>query len=437
MAWEKEISLADALHSNAHAEGLNLYLAKFPTLARWYIDSREWEAHGLDLPLLEALRPAEQEAVKRFHFAADRRMSLSSHLLKYLYIHHACGVPWKDIVLSRTPMPENRPIYNSSPNIKIDFNVSHQAGLTTLAGVEAPDHKQYEGQSEAESSPLPRVGIDVTCVNEHRRKKVSTLKEFIDHVSMFTEVFSDAELETMKDPVSTLRRARKLGMANAFSLVGEDEANSKVYSDETIVRYGMRMFYSYWALKEAYLKMTGDALLAPWVRTLEFTDVIPPDPVEPLVAPKPYAIPQSPSDILQSPKNWGAPYSGVTVTKAGEQIIDVRLQLVALESDYIVATAGLGPPVGVVPRFSLNSGKHHLPGLIRVRSGETVEDHPIAISTKKVVGDMDPWNVPFPIIDPWLPFQEVDVNIDIRPCAEGRCIHPEDPSLVLARVSAA
>ncbi|KAK4913981.1 hypothetical protein LTR66_017180, partial [Elasticomyces elasticus] len=35
----------------------------------------------------------------------------------------------------------------------------------------------------------------------------------------------------------------------------------------------MRKFYTSWALKEAYIKMVGEGLLAPWLRELEFEGV--------------------------------------------------------------------------------------------------------------------------------------------------------------------
>ncbi|KAJ5151164.1 4'-phosphopantetheinyl transferase A [Penicillium canariense] len=407
-------SQADAQPNRPVNENIARSLRGLPTLVRWYIDTREWEANGLDMHLLNVLRPAEQEAVRRYHHASDKRMSLASYLLKYLYIHHACGVPWKNIVFSRTPMPENRPYYESDSDIQVDFNVSHQASITILAGVIVPSQEQLEGQLVDGLTPLsPRIGIDITCVNE-RRKPLTTFKEFTEFVSIFSEVFSPRELAAMQNPISTLRRARELGLAPTFP--SDDDA--------TIVRFGLRLFYSYWALKEAYLKMTGDALLAEWVRELEFTNVIPPGPVDPLVAPKPYGPSQGPHHTPQSPKNWGSPYTEVEVSRDGERIEDVRLQLQAFESDYIVATAGRGSPVGPISPDCENGDEHHLLSHHRVLApGCEPEESRIPIGTKLIVGDLDPWNFHSDIVDPWLPMQEVDIEHDIRACAEGRCSH--------------
>jgi 4'-phosphopantetheinyl transferase len=409
-----EISPAEAQSTKLGKQITEPSLRGLPTLVRWYIDTREWEANGFDLPLLETLRPAEQEAVKRYHHASDKRMSLASHLLKYLYIHRACGVPWQDILFSRTPMPENRPYYASTSSTKVDFNVSHQASLTILAGVIAPSNDQLAIQAVQGIIPLPpRIGIDITCVNE-RRKPMKTLKDFTEFVSIFTEVFSPKEMATMQNPISTLRRARELGLAASFP--SDDDA--------TVIEFGLRLFYSYWALKEAYLKMTGDALLAEWVRHLEFTNVIPPAPVDPLIASKPYGLSTGSDHIPRSPHNWGAPYTDVEVSRDGELIENVRLQLQSFESDYIVATAGRGCPVGPIPQDSENAGDHHLPGLHRLLSrGVEIQEKRIPISPHVIVGQLDPWCRGSPIVDPWLPMQEVDFEMDIRACAEGRCSH--------------
>ncbi|KAJ5668992.1 4'-phosphopantetheinyl transferase A [Penicillium macrosclerotiorum] len=420
-----EISLDDVLRSPLKDENCDAIFDGFPTLMRWYIDTREWEANGLDLPMLHALRPAEQQAVTKFHHAADKRMSLASHLLKYLFIHHTCGVPWKDIVFSRTAAPQNRPYYASGSATQVEFNVSHQASLTILAGTLAPnDEMLQKNTAKAISFIPPRLGIDVTCVNE-RRKPMTTIGDFIEFVSIFSEVFSPGELAIMKNPISTLHQARELGFAKSFP---SDD-------DGTVIEYGLRLFYSYWALKEAYLKMTGDALLAPWVRTLEFSNVIPPDPVDPLQASKPYGVSRDKKHIPQSTKNWGVPYTRVKISRAGRPLDDVRIQLQSFESDYIIATAGSGASVGVIPQNCQKDQPHCPQGEIRLilPDGQT-EERRIPLCTRKLIGDMNPWRIPFAITDPWLPMQEVDIELDIRACAEGRCVHPTNNRSVLSAV---
>lgn len=385
-----------------------------PTLTRWYIDSRKWESQGQDLPLLETLRPSEQEAVKRYYHAADRRMSLASHLLKYLYIHHACGVPWKDIVFSRTAPPEHRPYYDSPSSTKVEFNVSHQASMTILAGTIAPDAKQLEKLAAAGISPLsPRLGIDITCVNE--RKPIKTYRELEEYVNIFSEVFSPSELEDMKNPQRAFDRAVNFSFAKSFASPREDN----VLSDDELVRYGLRLFYSYWALKEAYVKLTGEALLADWLRDLEFTNVVPPDPVIPALDSN-SGIATVSESVSPSVTKWGAPYTGVIASKNGQRLKDVRLELIAFDSDYIIATAGYGSSVGAISNVVRTDA--------RFRLQITQESTRCSLNAKKVVGEMNPRYALYPIADPWLPVQEVDVELDIRECAEGRCLHRTGPS---------
>ncbi|KAJ5677569.1 4'-phosphopantetheinyl transferase A [Penicillium maclennaniae] len=406
-----EINIEDIQKIGSNGQNAEDTLQNLPTLARWYIDSREWNIKGLNLPLLETLPTQEQEAVKRYYHTADKRMSLASHLLKRLYIHHVYDIPWRNITLSRTDPPQRRPYFNSGTATKIEFNVSHQASLTILAGTIEPDDSQLQKLAAASIPGVrPQVGIDITCVNE--RKPITTFAALTEHVEIFSEVFSIRELDTMKAPQVVLSQAQKLGYARNFSIHREND----------VVRFGLRLFYSYWALKEAYVKMTGEALLAPWLRELEFTNVIPPDPVEPLLASKPYSTPGQ--KIPQSPKNWGAPYTNVVISRGVEILEDVRIELVAFESDYIVATAGSGCTVGVVPRVVQGGPRSRLGDEICVRLSENdIEFRRIPLSTKRYLGDMDPWNLPSALNDPWLPMQEVDIDLDVRACAEGRCYH--------------
>ncbi|KAI2787917.1 4'-phosphopantetheinyl transferase A [Penicillium oxalicum] len=379
-----------------------------PTLVRWFISTRQWEARGLDLPLIDALRPAEQEAIRRYHFASDRRMSLASHLLKYLYIHRSCGVPWKQIVLSRTPKPEGRPYYASKTEIRVDFNVSHQASFTILAGVIVPSKEQLARQSAAQgvvASP-PRIGIDITCVSE-RRKPMETMREYLNFISAFDSVFSPQEMAIMQNPLSTLRRARDLGLAEAFPL--DDEA--------TLINFGFRLFYSHWALKEAYLKMTGDALLADWLQELEFTNVIPPPMADRFAAQRPAGSDSGVDNCQNSSQQWGVPYTDIRIFKHGTEIHGVRLQLEAFEADYILAIAGQGCPVGPLSQLQLDDSLSHQ------KPATTTHATRIPINTRLALGQSDPWNPECGILDPWLPVQEVDIDLDVRACAEGRCSH--------------
>ncbi|KAJ5872509.1 uncharacterized protein N7529_004862 [Penicillium soppii] len=417
----------DDLSKEPNREKVDQSMLHQPTLVRWFIDTRRWENKGFDLPLVQTLTPSDQTAVKKYFHTSDKRMSLASQLLKYYFVHQATGARWDDIEIKRTPDPERRPFYDST----VDFNVSHQAGITVLAGTRA-------GNSvEAESKAPPRVGIDIACVDEPSRRRndrpPKTLADLTTFVEVFSEVLSPNELHTIKNPLETLRMAYQRNLT--------DIDPSKI-DEEVLARYGLRLFYSIWALKEAYLKMTGDGLIAPWIKDLEFSNVIPPGYVSSrasegsstgLHGPEPSANPAF--AIARSVRHWGSPYTDIKVTLNGDPVEHVRLQLISFEEDYLVATAASGSHVGTVSSEITNWDNHHLPGFIMFRdSTQELKKIRIAPIAGREIGDRDPWRAQSAISDPWLPIQEVDIDIDIRPCAEGRCKHPQNPHFIFAYV---
>lgn len=84
----------------------------------------------------------------------------------------------------------------------------------------------------------------------------------------------------------------------------------------------LRYFYTFWALKEAYIKMTGEALLAGWLRELEFRDVRVP--------------------AVAEEGRWGVVESGVQVWMQGRRIEGLRVEVVGFGREYIVALVGRG-----------------------------------------------------------------------------------------------
>lgn len=190
--------------------------------------------------------------------------------------------------------------------------------------------------------PQPQLGIDVTCVDERSRRGTSNVpqtgKELADFVDIFAEVFSVRELDAMKS----------------------GSCRGGFASEAEAVKAGLRLFYTYWALKEAYIKMTGEALLAKWLTRLEFVDVVAPAPAPPGSGP------------------WGEQYTGIKTLWYGVEKEEARLEVVAFEEDYIVATAARGGGVG--------------PGSEKDRK-------------------RDPWEV----------FEGIDIERDVASCARGRC----------------
>ncbi|PGH36127.1 4'-phosphopantetheinyl transferase [[Emmonsia] crescens] len=373
-------------------------LSSPPTLTRWYIDTRPLTATTQSLPLLSTLQESDQTTVKAFYHLSDRHMSLASYLLKYLFIHRTCRVPWNQIIISRTPAPHKRPCYippqqpqpqqsegdnkNPKPLIpipNIEFNVSHQASLVALAGCISPAQLRAEEMSSTQpraamsapnnnnnnNSCPPQIGIDITCTDDPARrnrgppKTEAELHAFID---IFSEVFSQNELNAMKaDPRSSCSGGGSSNSSSSMTMTA---------SLQDSITHRTRLFYTYWALKEAYIKMTGEALLAPWLRDLEFINVTVPTP--PPLSPYPPA-----------PSLWGVPETGVRAMLYGREVPEVRLEVVAFGNDYVFATAARGSGFG-----NSVGEEGEMEGEGRVR---------------------------------WDEFRLVDIERDVGPCARGEC----------------
>ena len=269
-------------------------------IVRYYVDIRPYapisatrhlkppKKEDDHLPFLHTLPTETQEAITRYVRKPDRFMSLASALLKHLFIHKTAKIPWSKVEVSRTPKPHSRP-YWAPPNDwsgkgfeGLEFNVSHQAGMVVLVGCKTPkrarearinDQDEISIRSPAVINPDPtavleadseidedepenvRIGVDVACTHEPpRTPDLSTQAKLEEWVDVFNEMFSNTEQNDMKH-------------APVPGLVGLTDLEQKA-----------RRFYTYWALKEAYIKMIGEGLLASWLRELEFRNVPVPNP---------------------------------------------------------------------------------------------------------------------------------------------------------------
>ena len=335
-------------------------------ITRWFIDTRplhpaDPKSTNLILPLLSALTSEEQANITRFYQPKDKLMSLASTLLKFLFIHQTARIPWSEVVISRWPAPHKRP-YWSPPTFwprtyGLEFNVSHQAGLTALMGCQTQDRDSSSrpgpdlsttGDSTSEPSPAspPRLGVDITCTDEAHRgpRNIITITALAQWIDIFSEMFSAQERRDMLHaPVSSV---------------------PPTHGEQTHVTAKLRRFYAYWSLKEAYIKMVGEGLLASWLRELEFSDVTAPDVV---------------ASADQDADAWGPAIkstsssnpAGFQVTLYKKTVDDVAMELVAYGSSFIIATAMKG------------------------------------VADEKATAEQN--------------WRKVDIERDIRPCAEGRC----------------
>jgi 4'-phosphopantetheinyl transferase len=274
-------------------------------------------------------------------------MSLASQCLKFLFIHRTAKLPWDQITVSRTPKPHGRPYWAPPSNMGdvdfgLEFNVSHQAGMVGIIGCKTPplpvaDAADYAlAQAPIVVTPMPsransptgeghgivdnipvRLGLDIACTQELNRtpKKMDTDADFAKWADIFGEMFSDREITDMKDsPILPI--PSNPGPALEQLSFSQVKQKSK-----------LRRFYTYWSLKEAYIKMVGEGLLASWLRQLEFFDVNPP-------------IPQYPGKW--TPQAEILKESDLKIDFQGQRLDDLRMELIAYGEEFILSTAMRG-----------------------------------------------------------------------------------------------
>lgn len=95
------------------------------------------------------------------------------------------------------------------------------------------------------------------------------------------------------------------------------------FSSDILLDAKLRRFYAFWCLKEAYIKLEGEALLASWLKELEFRHVR---------APKP-------SGHASKGGRWGEMVDDIEIWFEGSLVDDAKIVLQAFESDYMMATA--------------------------------------------------------------------------------------------------
>ncbi|KAF2138970.1 uncharacterized protein K452DRAFT_290072 [Aplosporella prunicola CBS 121167] len=297
-------------------------------------------------------------------------MSLASALLKRAFIAHRLHAPWRDIAFARAPDPvHGKPCYvapDGTPVPDVTFNVSHQAGLVALVGwgrrpafgstanATAGSGSGGAGGSKGRVTDV-ELGVDVVCVNERNDYRTidGSPTGFAAWLDIYADFFSPADLAAMNTlPGSTvlqlpdgttiltsevgaeaLESCCSRGVTLRARRGGSDgEGGTEVhFLSDVIVEEKLRLFYTFWCLKEAYIKLTGEAMLAGWLREVEFRNVR---------APRAAAAPNSP---------WGEKVQDIHVYRQGALVADVKLSIQAFEADYMVAVAVRGVPEAEMP----------------------------------------------------------------------------------------
>lgn len=354
------------------------------TLTRWLLDTRsiwsgfritESASHYLDL-----IPEDERKVILRKYHAADARMSLGSALLKRAYIQQCTGLSWDKISFERKGHPiHGKPAwktpdwsYPGFPWPRVDFNISHQAGLVTLVGActigsEEPASATWKegglwGDEDRKEEEV-LVGCDIVCANERQDLESIRQTNFEEWTSGFDQAFSHEELwditYTLPSRSLTLLNGEEvdshmLGRLDRIIVCDQDVAvkmpDSRIekLSSNLIIEAKMRRFYTFFALKEGYIKLVGEGLLAPWIKKCEFKNVR---------APKAGTVARCSTHGV-----WGGSVTGgVLVSIKGsqtnrhsedtdgreeqleiwlkdEEVLDVRTEVQAFEENYQIVT---------------------------------------------------------------------------------------------------
>ncbi|KAF2714474.1 4'-phosphopantetheinyl transferase [Pleomassaria siparia CBS 279.74] len=303
---------------------------KPPTLACWLLDTRSlWPGDKIAQSASEALQLISHEErdniLRKFHIA-DAKMSLASALLKRLFISKALGIPWKDIRFGRRRDPTHgKPcaLFPDGTIAPIEFNVSHQAGLVALVGCK---------------SPGVELGVDIVCVNERNDYRLIDSEGFDSWVDIYAEIFSQEETWDMKYNVDSFKlldgtvvTSDDLGRFDRCcsrdqQLVATLASGEKrTFSSDLLIEAKLRRFYTYWCFKEAYIKLDGEALLANWIKELEFRNVR---------APNSGTVAR-----CSTLGSWGERIDGTEIWLKRKRLDDVRIEIQAFEEDFMVSVA--------------------------------------------------------------------------------------------------
>ncbi|EON95941.1 putative phosphopantetheinyl transferase protein [Phaeoacremonium minimum UCRPA7] len=278
--------------------------ASDPILVQWILDTRDlWpgatktaQLETLASRALSLLTREEKTNVLKYYHVRDAKMALGSALLKHFVISKYCNVAWWDTKMTRDE--KTKPIYRDpdTGTCPISFNVSHQAGLVALIAAHG-----YDGPVD--------VGVDVVCVSERRDRDHKMIKDegWPSFVDMHADVFAPSEAKYLK-----------------YQILSAVPGLPRGASPEDIVDFKLRCFYALWCLREAYVKMTGEALLAEWLGVLEFRNFVPP-----IAAASFAGTDEVAEQVVTDHQIWFR----------GQKVEDAKVCLRALGPDYMTCTA--------------------------------------------------------------------------------------------------
>ena len=195
------------------------------------------------------------------------------------------------------------------------------------------------------------LGIDIVCVNERNDYRMIDKEGLDGWVDVYTDIFSAEESWDMKyntDPFKlldgTVVTQQDIGRYDRCcrrdqTLVATlPNGQTRKFLSDLLVDAKLRRFYTYWCYKEAYIKLDGEALLAKWIKELEFRNV---------------RAPVAGTEARCSTKGcWGEKVTDAEVWLRRERLADVKLEIQAFEEKYMISVAAkpkAGKEVGELP----------------------------------------------------------------------------------------
>ncbi|SPQ19113.1 34ca389c-8ae4-4091-bf6b-85b2f43f50b9 [Thermothielavioides terrestris] len=348
-----------------------------PVLAQWVFDTRPWfpdarvtkdlETHAARA--LSLLNPEARLGVFRYLRLADAKMALASALLKQYAVAKLARDPpvaWSQFMATPSGFTRNartKPVYidPATGRQPVSFNVSHQAGIVAIIAVDQEI----------------QVGVDVVCTSERRARDHAILAAgddgWADFLDIHKDVFAPGEVRYLHSRVlaavpglvaqAARAHAHLDAAAGAETGAGAGDGSGAGPPPRGVLAGGpptpeqtmdakLRAFYALWALREAYVKLTGDALVAPWLHELEFVDFRPPWPAAAPLGAAAAAAAAAREGQGQGQESGGPggeeeeePEVEPEVVRSteirfrGRKVEDVNMCLRSMGPDYMVATA--------------------------------------------------------------------------------------------------
>ncbi|AEO65630.1 uncharacterized protein THITE_2112781 [Thermothielavioides terrestris NRRL 8126] len=331
-------------------------------------------------------------------------MALASALLKQYAVAKLARDPpvaWSQFLVTPSGFTRNartKPVYidPATGRQPVSFNVSHQAGIVAIIAVVNPHRPRPQdpptttatndnnntatagnrADAQAQDQEI-QVGVDVVCTSERRARDHAILAAgddgWADFLDIHKDVFAPGEvrylhsrvLAAVPGLVAQAARAHAhldtAAAAEAGAAAGAGAGAGPPLrgvlaggppTPEQTMDAKLRAFYALWALREAYVKLTGDALMAPWLHELEFVDFRPPWPAAAPLGAAAAAAAAAREGQGQGQESGGPggeeeeePEVEPEVVRSteirfrGRKVEDVNMCLRSMGPDYMVATA--------------------------------------------------------------------------------------------------